>query len=653
MHTTGLTDSPAIEDMFGITEYIDGLTTFVLECDTPMTISIQGSWGSGKTSVMNMVKENKDIKEKVITVFFNTWQFSQFEMGNQLPLSMVKFFLNEIQSSIPYSDSQSQCNHDRILALVNWFRKFCKKNKIQTKSELKAETKKSGIVLAKVLVNAITRATSAGWLNDPFPASEKIEQRDLAKAIKDLKEALQSAVDEACMKTGKEKIVVFIDDLDRLEPRKAMELLEVLKIFFDCKKCVFLLAIDYDVVIRGAAEKYGFKLNSDFALSDKEAEQNLKEAEKGRAFFDKIIQVPFKMPTVEYNITKYLRNGLEKINISPNEDDMPKYKELCDLSLGTNPRALKRILNAFLLLNTIRAKNQPDHNKSQQQLILFGLLCLQQYREGIYNLIVKVNKEIDLNATEALSLITILCLSKNSSTELNNLYRTDFSEHEIISFRPFFEFFLSLLDIYPEKIKFLLSDKGALTADEEKLQEEYQEKYQLLCDLLKLSATTSKEDNNSDKEFESNLDELTDVQLSRYNFWSRLKEVAYNDPDFIKENMKFNRFRDEIWIGFASGSSKLFLQIRQARREKKCLVTYFCKKDFYQEIYPQRDKIHEALNFELKWTKPTQTTLNQKYLSANYEIKNVDFEDDEALNPVYSQLIKALVSMKMVIKRYI
>ena len=48
-----------------------------------------------------------------------------------------------------------------------------------------------------------------------------------------------------------------MDDLDRLEHRKAVELLEVLKLFFDVEGCVFILAIDYDVVVKGVTAKYG------------------------------------------------------------------------------------------------------------------------------------------------------------------------------------------------------------------------------------------------------------------------------------------------------------------------------------------------------------------------------------------------------------
>ena len=37
------------------------------------------------------------------------------------------------------------------------------------------------------------------------------------------------------------RVVIFVDDLDRLQPQKAVEVLEVLKVFLDCENCVFVL----------------------------------------------------------------------------------------------------------------------------------------------------------------------------------------------------------------------------------------------------------------------------------------------------------------------------------------------------------------------------------------------------------------------------
>ena len=52
----GFIDAPASEDKFEIKNYIDGISKFILTCNTPMTMSIQGDWGTGKTSIMELAK---------------------------------------------------------------------------------------------------------------------------------------------------------------------------------------------------------------------------------------------------------------------------------------------------------------------------------------------------------------------------------------------------------------------------------------------------------------------------------------------------------------------------------------------------------------------------------------------------------------------
>ena len=83
---------------------------------------------------------------------------------------------------------------------------------------------------------------------------------------------------------NKRGVIVFVDDLDRLNPPVAAEIPELLKNIFCINDCISVLAIDYEVVVKGLEPKFG-------KLTDK----NEREF---RSFFDKIIQVPFSL-TVE------------------------------------------------------------------------------------------------------------------------------------------------------------------------------------------------------------------------------------------------------------------------------------------------------------------------------------------------------------------
>lgn len=212
-------------------------------------------------------------------------------------------------------------------------------------------------------------------------AIRELNQSDPSISIENLKntftDCITKKLEERNIDKEKGRVVIFIDDLDRLNPGKAVELLEVLKLFLDCKNCVFVLAIDYDVVCRGVEIKYG-------SLAD----DKIASAEKGKSFFDKIIQVPFKMPIARYKIQKYVANCFKQIGIKfANDDEANVYIDLIKRSIGTNPRSMKRLFNAFQLLLKIVPKGKIA--KSQDQQLLFAILCLQHCSESIYSFIIR------------------------------------------------------------------------------------------------------------------------------------------------------------------------------------------------------------------------------------------------------------------------
>ena len=206
----------------------------------------------------------------------------------------------------------------------------------------------------------------------------------LGKDKKKNEEALNAA-------SGNKRVVFFIDDLDRLNPGKAVELLEVLKNFLDCKNCVFVLAIDYDVVWRGVAAKYGNVVGDD----PKEVQK------KGRDFFDKIIQVPFKMPVASYKVEKYIETCLNEINVPVYDKDIETYMELVKASVGTNPRSLKRIINSLALLVKVIGSERLDEIKGYK--LLFATLCMQHAYEKLYNYLVRNSKNLEYDQLDLIS----------------------------------------------------------------------------------------------------------------------------------------------------------------------------------------------------------------------------------------------------------
>lgn len=46
------TDIPAEKDLLSFTDKAKGLASFIQSCPTPMTLAIQGGWGSGKSTMI-------------------------------------------------------------------------------------------------------------------------------------------------------------------------------------------------------------------------------------------------------------------------------------------------------------------------------------------------------------------------------------------------------------------------------------------------------------------------------------------------------------------------------------------------------------------------------------------------------------------------
>ncbi len=337
----GITDMPCTsegEDLLEISKYVKGLGKFIRECQTPMSIAIQGDWGTGKTSTLNLLKKNLEAdKDKIKCVFFNTWQYSQFNMEDSLYVSFVHNLVK-------------QCGgNDEILRTVAAFGKL---------AFFKAVDWRFG--------------TNASEILDGFEKAKKDQMESVSKLQEDFAKLVK--------KTGK-RLVIFIDDLDRLNPEVAVELLEIIKLFVNVKNSIFVLAIDYEVVVKGVRKKYG---------------ENLSE-EKCRNFFDKIIQLPFKMPVERYNLTELVRKAVQEQTHMTDEGVNIVAEFISDV-MGTNPRTFKRLVNAFFLINSVNEIEEEAESKTKEinDVLMFCSLCIQMCLPKLYELLVTASTKKQL-----------------------------------------------------------------------------------------------------------------------------------------------------------------------------------------------------------------------------------------------------------------
>lgn len=337
------------DDLFGIKVYQDALIKYIKLTDTPITIALQGEWGSGKTSLMNLLRWNLCDTDNALyfPVWINTWQYSLMKTPQQAIISILEGIVNQIGAINPNA---------------KWN---------ESKKKIGGIFKKMATVGAKVAAGV---AGIDGGVVDDLVGSDGV-----LSDINQLKEEIGELINEALANDStKIGFTFYIDDLDRIDPPVAVEILELLKNIFDLEKCVFILAIDYDVVIKGLKPKFG--------------ELTEKNEREFRSFFDKIIQLPFSMPVASYNVDTFLVDALNKIEFFSNNELADAQlaetlSEVARLSVGSNPRSLKRLTNTLSLISIINAEKSsgPEKIDTQNKTLNFALVCMQIAYPYIYN----------------------------------------------------------------------------------------------------------------------------------------------------------------------------------------------------------------------------------------------------------------------------
>lgn len=384
-------------DLFGIQVYQDALIKFIKLTDTPITIALQGEWGSGKTSLMNMLRYNLCDKDDALfyPVWINTWQYSLMNTPNQAIIAILEGIIGQIGELNP--------GH-------KWE---------ESKKKIGRLFKKMASVGTKIAAGTV--GIDGGVVDEVFGFDTSGESSILA-----LKKEIKKLIEEALsLNNSKVGFTFYIDDLDRIDPPVAVEILELLKNIFDIENCVFILAIDYDVIIKGLKPKFG-------ELTDR----NEREF---RSFFDKIIQLPFSMPIASYNVDTFLVDALNTIEFfTPEElkdiELAENLSEIARLSVGSNPRSLKRLMNTLSLISIINdVQGHTSSTSINSKLLNFSLVCMQIAYPYIYN---QLSEEPDLKKwnEKIASKLKLRNLTEEEKESLDAIDEFD-EEWEKITFR--------------------------------------------------------------------------------------------------------------------------------------------------------------------------------------------------------------------------
>lgn len=365
-----LDDQPTRRDALDFAPYCETLVSIIADphTHTPLTIGIFGGWGSGKTSLMQQVEDRlgevlseRDLEAR--TVWFNAWRYGREQDLWRALLLRVLEALRPPKPEDGTADSATDDLHRRLDDLEAALYRDVEREEVGglevdwgelTKGATKGAIKLAlsfvpGVATLTKLVEAAQSEagkTAADDIIDAFQREKTQLHIDHIRFLEQFRDKFKDLVEEQ-VTDGDQKLVVFVDDLDRCLPEKAIDVLEAIKLFLDVPGCIFLLGLDQDVVARGIKVKY-----RDFAVeagADGKAEVPI----DGAAYLQKIIQLPFLLPAIDPDD---MRGFVEElVPAFPDARCVPVFAEGLR---EPNPRQVKRVVNVFLFLSRLAEKRK-------------------------------------------------------------------------------------------------------------------------------------------------------------------------------------------------------------------------------------------------------------------------------------------------------
>jgi formylglycine-generating enzyme required for sulfatase activity len=351
-----LSDLPTDLDALDFTPYVRTLVNILQspETATPLTIGVFGTWGSGKTSLMRMVY--KQLPDSFQKVWFDAWKYDKEEtLWRALLLQVLSAVRAVVEAREPQTDEEIDSKEKALDSLndlesslyrtvereelgklqLNWHELL--KGSVETALHVGISLV-PGLRIAQSVVEAAGKKAVTDDPGGLLKAVEREKTKIYSEHIESLEQFQKNFKELVEQYIRPQKLVVFIDDLDRCMPEKAIEVLEAIKLFLDVEGCTFVLGLDQDVIARGVELKY-----RELGLV-KGSEEKPRFLIDGTRYLEKIIQLPFQIPPIQPEDMQSFVNGL--VQAWPDEACIPIFAE----GLGDNPRQVKRTVNVFLLL---------------------------------------------------------------------------------------------------------------------------------------------------------------------------------------------------------------------------------------------------------------------------------------------------------------
>lgn len=388
-------------------DYLIGVLKDIIDNEDllPATIGVYGDWGSGKSSLIKLAINDFEGNENIVCLNFNAWLFESYEDAKA---SLLGSILDKI--------CEEKTLTKKATDIVSGLYKSIDKLKLFKKSFL------FGMDIATTggLISALSILLSESAKEDNTKIKDKIKENikdemndnSIRNDIKEFRKQFDNLLEE----TKIDKLIIFIDELDRCSPDTILSTLEAIRLFLFTGNTVFIIGADERQIA--------------YAVKNKFKEIKGQEIDIGKEYLEKLIQYPIRIPRLnskemefymiclliqkkletdkfaelidylnnekrerflDFNVDYELLMNFDKDIADNTRDEIAIAKQLSPIlsaGLNGNPRQCKRFLNSL----SMREKMASFRNVYLDRKVLAKIMLLEYFKPVLFE---TINSNLD------------------------------------------------------------------------------------------------------------------------------------------------------------------------------------------------------------------------------------------------------------------
>ncbi len=386
----------------------------------PTTIGVFGDWGSGKSTLLKIIHTSLKDDPDTLCISFNGWLFEGYEDAKTALMGTI---LDDLQDRISADRTiLERCQEllGKLIKRVKWLQLASTAGRYAIPALMGLHHPSFAHIgqdihqAAQALPGTIVQQAKELDITSMKQLLEEVPDgpENIRRNIRDFRKDFALLLKKADIK----RLVVFIDDLDRCLPENIIETLEAIKLFLFVPGTAFIIGADERLV--------------QYAVRQRFPELPGQEAEVGRDYLEKLVQIPIRLPALnaaelesylsllfaerdlsgpEYALAAghlqrfltetrvqgtsnhfftlehartFFEGGTIPVSFESDLDLVAQIAPILAPGLGGNPRRTKRFLNSLMLRMVISEdRSLPVKRKVLAKLMLLEYLKPEFFRQ--------------------------------------------------------------------------------------------------------------------------------------------------------------------------------------------------------------------------------------------------------------------------------